>query len=207
MNFSEGEISSDRPLPVATGDVPTPRLPLRNIVCSSYVGKIVMVIMAGEHRTQIRDDRSQGEQSIALFEDTVYQLRIQLDCNRAWTRDALEYSCSLVYDVNIWIDLNDDGVFDQSENAAPYRWPLQSYTPQGVYDLQLSVPPLDSSRVSRGPHRMQLAVTMNDDYRRQCGDDEQRETREYRVSIVSRTSQPGNSVVPRRPSVGSRDRF
>lgn len=165
-----------------------------------------MVLMAGEHRTQIRDDSSpralyngdgqnQVHRTIVLFADTVYQLRIQLDCNRAWTRDSLEYSCSLVYDVDVWIDLNDDGAFDRSENVAPHRWPLYSYTPQGVYDLQLSIPQIGTTRSNNGPHRMQIVVTMNEQYRRKCGDDRYRETRDYTVLIVSRILQSNRKLI------------
>ena len=179
---------------------------LNNILCSVHLGKIVLVMMAGEHRTQIRDQslsraldsgnaRNQQYQTIVLYEDTVYQLRIQLDCNREWTSDSFEHSCSLAYDVNVWIDLNDDGIFDPSENAAPYRWPLQSYTPQGVYDLQLYVPIIDAKRTRPGSHRMQLVVTMNEQYRRKCGNNDHKETREYTVSIVPHTRQAGKSLL------------
>ena len=158
--------------------------------------------MAGEHRTQIRDDpesrallsgnvENQQHQSIVLYEDTVYQLRIQLDCRRQWNSDLVDHNCNLAYDVNAWIDINDDRTFDSSENAAPYRWPLHSYTPQGVYDLQIYISRIDVTRMKRGPHRMQLVVSMNEQYRRKCGETDYKETREYTVSIVPNTKQLG----------------
>ena len=174
---------------------------LDNVVCSPHIGKVVLVLMAGEHRTQIRDDpstrsgltnvnRDQQRQSIVLFEDVVYLLRIQLDCNQQWNRDLTEYNCNLIYDVNIWIDLNDDGIFDNTETAVPFRWPLHSYTPQGVYDLQIYIPVVDTRRTKPGPYHMQLVVTMNDQYRRKCGNNDYKETRDYTVSIVPHTIQP-----------------
>ncbi|UJR23071.1 hypothetical protein I4U23_026095 [Adineta vaga] len=184
-----------------TPDEKTPYIPLTDIVCSADLGKIVLVVMAGEHRTQIRDDsvtrtsltsdnRFRRHDNIVLFEDTVYLLRIQLDCSRLWISNSNGYSCSLVYDVNAWIDLNDDGVFDSSENAAPYHWPLTSYTPQGVYDLQLYIPILDTQKTRRGPHRLQLVVSTNEQYRRKCGNNDYKETREYMVSIVPNSRLP-----------------
>ncbi len=183
-------------------DVTTPSMVLSNFVCSHHIGKIVLVIMAGEHRTQIRDDTStraiiSGENqnkehlSIILYEDTVYILRIQLDCNQQWSRDPSERNCNLAYDVNVWIDLNDDGTFDDSENATPFRWPMTSYTPKGVYDLQIYIPILDARKTTSGPHRMRLAVMLTEQYRRQCGNNDYRETREYTVTIVPNNRQPG----------------
>ncbi len=182
---------------------PYPYTLLSNILCSPQVGKIILVVMAGEHRTQIRDDPStralltgnyqnQQHQTIILYEDIVYLLRIQLDCSRQWSSDALERNCHLIYDVNVWIDLNDDGIFDSSENAAPYHWPINSYTPQGIYDLQIYIPVLDAQRIKTGPHRMQLAVTLSEQYRRKCGENDYKEIREYTVSIIpTGTKAPG----------------
>jgi hypothetical protein len=171
---------------------------LNDIVCSAHLNKIVLIVMAGEHRTQIRDDSFTRtaladqipvaqQQTLVLFEDTVYLLRIQLDCSHLWNSNSLYHSCSLVYDVNAWIDLNDDEVFESSENAALYHWPLASYTPQGVYDLQLYIPIIDTTRNWRGSHRLQVVVTMNEQYRRKCDNNDYKETREYLVSIVPNT--------------------
>ena len=158
--------------------------------------------MAGEHRTQIRDDsytrtalvnnnRLPQQQSLVLYEDTDYLLRIQLDCSHIWTSRTTQHSCSLVYDVNAWIDMNDDGAFDSSENAALYHWPQTSYTPQGVYDLQLYIPVVDTSKFRRGPHRLQLTVSLNDQYRRKCDNNDYKEGREYSVSSVPNTKHTG----------------
>jgi hypothetical protein len=178
---------------------------LDNIICSPQIGKIMLVLMAGEHRTQIRDDpstrallssdnRNPQRQSIVLYENTVYLLRLQLDCSRQWTSNPSEYNCNLLYDVNIAIDLNNDGIFDNSESAVPFRWPLHSYTPQGVYDLQISIPVIDINRMKPGPHHMQLVVMMNEQYRRKCGNNDYKETRDYTVSIVPNTRQPGKEL-------------
>lgn len=189
----------------ATSTEVTPYMALDNIVCSPQINKIVLILMAGEHRTQIRDDslarvrlsgdnQNQPRQSIVLYEDTVYLLRIQLDCSRQWKNDASGYNCNLIYDVNIWIDLNEDGTFDASESAVPFRWPLHSYTPQGVYDMQIYIPVIDTRKMKPGPYRMQLVVMMNEHYRRKCGNNDYKETREYTVAIVPNTRQPSNDL-------------
>ncbi|CAF4996413.1 unnamed protein product, partial [Rotaria sp. Silwood1] len=175
---------------------PTSVVP-HNVPCSPDVGKLILVVMAGEHRTQIRDDESTRAAltgktpnyqhlAIVLYEDTVYLLRIQLECTGTQDRDSVGNNCNLPHDVAAWIDLNDDGKFSDTENAAPHRWPLTSYVPQGIYDLQIYVPDIDGARTKSGPHRMRLDVTLNEQYRQKCGKNYYRETREYNVTIVKK---------------------
>ncbi|CAF4871237.1 unnamed protein product [Rotaria sp. Silwood1] len=141
---------------------PTSMVP-HNVPCSPDVGKVVLVVMAGEHRTQIRDDqstrtaltsntRNYQHLAIVLYEDTVYLLRIQFECTGSRSGDSVGNNCNLPHDVAAWIDLNDDGSFSDIENAAPYRWPLTSYIPQGIYDLQIYVPNIDGTKTKTGPH-------------------------------------------------------
>lgn len=177
---------------------------ITNFECSSDVGKVVLVVMAGEYRTQIRDDAStraasnminriEQHRSIVLYEEITYLLRIQLECTSQRDRGYLRTNCTLPHEVNAWIDLNDDGVFDSSEIAAPYRWPLTSYVPEGVYDLQIYVPIIDGNKVRSGPHLMRITVTLNEQYRQKCGKNYFSETREYNVTIVRPNSQLGNT--------------
>jgi hypothetical protein len=107
-----------------------------------------------------------------------------LDCSGQWSKDSLDNNCNLAYDVNAWIDLNNDNVFGDSENAAPFRWPLHSYTPQGVYDLQIHIPTIHANMTRSGTYRMRLVITLNEQYRRKCGNSDYRETRDYSVTIV-----------------------
>ena len=74
-------------------------------------------------------------------------------------------------------------------------WPLHSYTPQGVYDLQIHIPIGDVRRTRPGPYRMQLVVTMNEQYRRKCGNNDYKETRDYTVSIVPHTWKSGKQFL------------
>lgn len=158
--------------------------------------------MAGEYRTQIRDDpstkavmnrdnRYERHLTIVLYEDTVYLLRIQLECNRLRGRDYYRTNCTLPYDIYASIDLNNDGNFADSENASPYRWPIASYIPEGIYDLQLYVPVIDGREIRSGPHRMRLAVSLDEQYRQKCGNNYFTETREYNVTIVRYNTRPG----------------
>lgn len=173
----------------------------RDFPCSSDVSKILLVVMTGEYRTQIRDDPSteaamandpmhEKHLAITLYEDTMYLLRIQLECRSNRGRETARVNCSLPHDVTAWIDINDDGIFDDSENAAPYRWPIASYIPEGVYDLQIYVPSLDAYSIRSGPHTLRLQVTLDDDYKSKCGNNYYKETRDYNITIVRYKTDP-----------------
>ncbi|CAF3164562.1 unnamed protein product [Rotaria sp. Silwood2] len=157
--------------------------------------------MAGEKGTEIRDDKpmssltlgyqNQHHMGVTLFEHTVYLLRIQLDCSSQLRTELTETGCNLAQDVNVWLDLNDDEHFDQSEVVAPYRWPVTSYMAEGIYDIQLHVPTLDSGYVRNRPHRMHITIVPSDYYQRQCGYYVFNETREYMVTIIPRMKYSG----------------
>jgi hypothetical protein len=157
--------------------------------------------MAGERGTQIRDDtptnalmnnyQNQHHIAVTIYEHTVYLIRIQLDCSWQLNTELFEHGCNLAQDVNIWIDLNDDGRFDESEIGSPYRWPVTSYMPQGIYDLQIHIPLIDGRYMRTGSHRMRLVVMPSENYRRTCGRTDYNETRDYTVNIIPRTTYLG----------------
>lgn len=157
--------------------------------------------MAGERGSEIRDDKpastllndyqNQHHLAVTIHENTVYLLRVQLDCAWQLNTDLFEHGCNLAQDVNVWIDLNNDGRFDESEIGAPYRWPVTSYMPQGVYDLQIYAPLIDSKYMRTGQHRMRLVVASSENYRRICGRTDYNETRDYTVNIIPRTGYLG----------------
>ncbi|CAF1430287.1 unnamed protein product, partial [Adineta steineri] len=178
-------------------DVVNPYLAPENITCIPQVGKIIFARMPGEHRTQIRDDFSaralldnnkHGQHlSVILREGNTYLFRLQFECEDKLNRNSSDKNCNLPHDINVWIDLNDDEDFTDLERATPYRWPLTSYLPQGVYDLQIRVPLTDGRKIKSGPHRMQLAIALNKDYRKKCAYPNYYELRNYTVTIVSNT--------------------
>jgi len=152
--------------------------------------------MAGERGTQIRDDiykntlindsHNRHHMSVTIYENTIYLMRIQLDCSWQLNSDLFEKGCNLAQDVNVWIDINNDGIFDQSEVRAPHRWPVTSYMPEGIYDIQISIPAIDDTYTRSRRHQMQIVVMQNENYRRICGYNDYNETREYTINIIPR---------------------
>jgi hypothetical protein len=176
---------------------------LRDDVCSLTNGKIVLVIMAGEQGTHIRDDistntlmsenQNRHHLAVTLNENTNYRLRIQLKCNQHLRGDSFENDCNLAQDVNVWIDLNNDGRFDEAESRVPHRWPLLSSISLGIYDFEIHIPVIDRQIIQSGPHRMRVVVKSSEEYRRKCGATDYSETREYTINIISRATLGGNT--------------
>lgn len=185
-------------------DVKLPYLTLADNVCSLSNGRIALVIMAGEQGTQIRDNiltntllsenQNRHHLAVTLYENTIYRLRIQLDCYQISGGNSRETNCNLAQDVDVSIDFNNDGRFDETEGRVPQRWPLRSAMPLGIYDFEIDIPVIDRMKTIHGPHRMRIVVVPSEEYRRKCGNTDYRETREYTINVISRTTPRGSTL-------------
>jgi hypothetical protein len=165
-------------------------------LCSISSAKITFVHLSGQQGTEIRDetsktnpiDANENIQSITvtLYESSVNVLNIQLDCNQQYDDDSIDYSCSLAYHIHVLIDLNDDGKFDEAENRVHQRSLIHSKKSKGTYNLEVSIPPIDGINTKAGSHRMHLNLIPSEDYRKKCGKTGYKETREYKVKIISK---------------------
>ncbi|CAF1485010.1 unnamed protein product, partial [Rotaria sordida] len=177
-----------------TVDIGGSYLTLSNAVCSKAHAKIVLVIMAGEKgshirddtplNTAIREDQNRHHLAVTLYENTIYRIRIQLDCDQPSSRGSFNINCNLAYDVNVYIDLNNDGRFDESESRVPHRWPLRSTMTLGIYDLEIPIPSIDGLTTKDGSLIMRIVVKSSEEYNRICGRYDYSETREYTVNII-----------------------
>lgn len=111
-------------------------------------------------------------------------LRIQLDCPQQYRDDSLDYGCASAYNIDVWIDLNDDGQFSEVENRVYRRSLINNQGPRGTYGLEICIPLIDGTKIKAGPHRMRLSLVPSKDYRRKCGKIDYSETREYTVNII-----------------------
>ena len=156
----------------------------------------MLVLVGGEHETFIRDDastntaisgyNSRDKTAVTLFGDTIYLIRVRLDCPSPNGGDSLEIDCNLAHHVNVWIDLNDDGKYDESESRVHHRATIDEESPGHGYDLQIIIPVIDGTYTKAGQHRMRLGVMRSEAYRRNCGDAGHSDTREYTVNIIPR---------------------
>ena len=153
--------------------------------------------MAGEQGSHIRDDvlsnvvirenQNRHHLSVTVHENTIYRLRVQLDCDPYASRGSNPKTCNLAQDVNVWIDLNNDGIYQVEESRVPNRWPLYSSMPLGIYDFEIVIPPIDRQSSRSDSHKMRIVVTSSEEYRRKCGRTDSSETREYIVNIIPRS--------------------
>ena len=174
---------------------------IRTLICSPTSGNIRLVLIGGEQQTYIRDGtpantaisgyENRHPLAVTLFGDTVYLVRILLNCPSIYGGDSLATDCYLAHHVDVSIDLNDDGKFDQSENQVHRRTPIDSESLEHGYDLQIIIPVIDGTYTKAGPHRMRLTLMRSEAYRRECNDAGYSETRHYIVNIIPRKTCPG----------------
>lgn len=166
----------------------------------------MLVLVGGEQETFIRDDastntaisgyNSRDKTAVTLFGDTIYLIRVRLDCPSLYGRDSLETDCNFAHHVDLWIDLNDDGKYDESESRVHLRSTIDGETPTHGYDLQIIIPGIDGMYTKAGQHRMRLGVMRSEAYRRNCGGADHSDTREYIVNIIPRRKCAGKIRTP-----------
>jgi hypothetical protein len=165
------------------------------------VGKITLVQLTGEGGTRIQDDvrinaASNDDQyrqylTVTLYEDTTYRLNVQFDCNGQRLRNS-KNNCDPSQIVNVWIDFNDNE-YDDRESRVLNRIQANRNTPRNTYDLDLYIPVIDNRNTKSGIHRMRLTVTASEEYQRDCGAIDNKETREYTVNIIPKATYAGKS--------------
>ena len=120
---------------------------------------------------------------------------VQLDCHQSSGGGLPDVNCNFAQDVDVSIDLNNDGRFDETEGRIPHRWPLRSSLPLGIFDFEIEIPVIDRRNIITGPHRMRILVMPSEEYRKKCGNTDYRETREYTINIIPRTAYRGNTLI------------
>lgn len=169
------------------------------LMCSSTPGKIILVLIGGEQETYIRDEtadmdsvsisfenvQQSSSSSLTMYGETLYLMRVQLDCPRS------ESDCNLAHHVNVFIDLNDDGQFDEFENRVYSRAPIDSESIKHGYDVQILIPTIDGIHTKIGSHRMQINVLRSEAYRIGCSDMGFSEKREYIIDVIPKVKCAG----------------
>ena len=164
-----------------------PSVILKKSRCSLSLGQIKRVEIVGEHGSRIYDDSSyQHYSTIILQEDSTYNLQIQFECE--------ETTCELPQDINVWIDLNDNGL-DDGEIRMLNRGRMNKKRQGNTFRLELYVPIVDGQQVQSGNHRMRLTATPSRKYQRECGRQENEQRREYTVDIIVKSTDLSKLIV------------
>lgn len=166
----------------------------RKPLCSIRPARIRHVQMVGQGGTEIRDGirldstighhQNKADTAITLYESTVNILHIQLGCAEQSYDSVPHDDCSHGYYINVWIDLNDDGIFDDIESRVLHRSLVQSSWVRNTYDLEVCIPAINAMSTHAGKHRMRLSLMVNDQYRTECGNNDYTESREYMINII-----------------------
>ena len=175
-------------------DVGVPYVHLPEGVCSQPNGKIVLVLMAGEQGTQIRDNiptnivlrqnQNRHHLAVSLYDSTTYRLRVQLSCRQNSDGSWSDVNCNLAQDVNVLIDSNNDGRYDESESRIVRRWPLHGSVPLGIYDFEIDIPTFDNRLTRSDSHGLRIVVKPSDEYTKKCGQINHYEERDYTINII-----------------------
>ena len=178
---------------------------LDRFICSSSVAKFKSILMGGELGTQIRDltlpnlrindYQNRDQYDITFFGAAVYLLRVHIDCPRKPGTDLFETDCTPAHQADVFIDFNDDGNFDESENRIYRRAYIDEKPLEHTYDLQILIPRIDAITTIVGIHRMRVKLARSGSYQKQCGKNELTEVREYMVNIIPRKICPGTATI------------
>ena len=174
-----------------------------SFICADNNAGILSVNLVGERNTQIRDDTrkcsnvdnydDRSDQVATLYENTVYTLRIELYCvqqqygyDNSYYQDSslFETTCQNAHYLDVWVDFNNDGVFDESRErlVSSDRYTDGRRTSQ--YDLSITIPQVDGRNNLDGNHRMRVILTQDARYRKPCQNTGYGEARDYTVQIV-----------------------
>ena len=158
--------------------------------------------LSGEQRTQINDEMKKCSSTnnyndrsntvVTLFDNMVYTLRIQLYCvqqygyENLYNRDpsSIETSCNNIYYVDVWIDFNSDGIFDQSKEQILSRNRYEDNRRATEYELSIAIPKIDGRNYLNGQHRMRIVLTSDKQNRKPCQNTGYGEARDYTVQII-----------------------
>lgn len=158
----------------------SPRMILKKTRCDLHWSRIKLVSMVGGQGSRIYDDLYASSTNVTLEEDSIYQLRIQFECDRE--------TCELPQDIHVWIDFNDNGL-DDNESRLLRRSRTNRKREGNAYYLELYVPLVDGKRIRTGNHRMRLNMGPSKTYQRECGSqDYDQQHREYMAHIIAKST-------------------
>jgi hypothetical protein len=172
-----------------------------NLICSAGNRAIFSVKLFGEQNTMIDDGKTQcssiknyeDETHLVakLFDNQIYTLQIQLYCvkpsdyENSYRLDPYfdETNCNTPHYLDVWIDLNNDGRFD--DNTEQFRDDQCDYgCIKTVYDFSISIPGVDGRNIIEGSHRMRVLLTRDYNNRKSCYSVGYGEARDYTIQIV-----------------------
>lgn len=159
--------------------------------------------LLGEQGTQIYDEMKEcnpvnnyhdrSNVMVTLFDNMIYNLRIELYCvqsgddTNSYNQDSwlADRRCNYAQYLGVWIDFNNDGVFDENQEMIPnVQYEQDERTNE--YDLRIAIPQADGRNYLTGQHRMRIILSADQTMRRSCYSTGNGEARDYTVQIERR---------------------
>jgi len=157
-----------------------------NLVCSEGSIGISSVNLYGEQHTQIRDDfktcnpngnyHDRTDKTVTLFENSYYTLQIQTYCTQ---RDAYGSHCNQAKYIRVWIDFNNDGVFDEKQGEL-----ITSNSNE--QDIRIRIPQINRRLNLNEHYRMRIIVTQDENNHQACYNTGYGEARDYTIRFLSK---------------------
>ena len=159
--------------------------------------------LLGEQGSQINDEMKEcnpvnnyhdrSNVIVTLFDNMIYNLRIELYCvqsgenTNSYNQDSwlADTRCNYAQYLGVWIDFNNDGVFDENQEMIPNRQYDQDER-TNEYDLRITIPQTDGRNYLTGQHRMRIILSADQAMRRSCYSTGYGEARDYTVQIERR---------------------
>jgi hypothetical protein len=96
----------------------------------------------------------------------------------------VETNCNVPHYLDVWIDLNDDGTFDQNKERFLHNDQRYGGSIKRDYDFSIAVPKIHGENYLDGPHRMRIILTRDENNRKPCYNAGYGEARDYTVHII-----------------------
>jgi hypothetical protein len=176
-----------------------------NFACSDGNAAIFLVNLFGEQGTQIRDEmkkcssvnnyNDRSDLAVTLFDNKVYTLHIELYCvqqlryENSYNQDPslFETSCQHARYLDVWIDFNNDGIFDEGQERMRPNDRYRDGRESNQYDLSIVIPKIDGINSLDGQHRMRIILTQDERNRRSCHNTGYGEARDYTIQIIPKS--------------------
>ncbi|CAF3256851.1 unnamed protein product [Rotaria sp. Silwood2] len=139
------------------------------------------------------EDRS--DLVVKLFENTIYTLQIQLYCVKSWEDESsdrqdlslVKTNCNVAHYVNVWIDLNNDGIFDDNKERLLHDDHSNGDYIKRDYTLRIAIPKIDGKNNVGELHRIRVILTRDENNRKPCYNVGYGEARDYTVHILQKS--------------------
>ncbi len=156
---------------------------------------IFSVKLSGEENTMINDEitrcssinnyEDRSQLVVKLFDNTINILQIQLHCVKPWNFENLDQTnCNVDHYVGVWIDLNDDGNFDEIKERFFDNDQINRGFNKRFYDFNIFISEIERENYIDGPHRMRIILTREKDNLKPCFNAGYGEARDYTIHIT-----------------------